>query len=255
MINNMNTLFIIILFGLLMSLIAWIGLITLSVKERILRKLLLVLVAFSAGALLGGAFLHLLPETINQGGEPMIVCIWLIIGFSIFFLLEQFLQWQHQHKVPSDYKQPVGYLILVADAVHNFIGGLAIASSFMVSFEVGVITWIAAAAHEIPQELGDFGILLHSGWKKRNALIFNFFSALTIIPGGIITFFLSASVDTTFLLPFAAGNFIYIAASDLIPEIKHGKEDYGESVLTRLGHFSAFIIGILFILMVRIIFG
>ncbi len=251
----MNTLFIIILFGFFMSLIAWIGLITLSIKERILRKLLLVLVAFSAGALLGGAFLHLLPESIYQGGEPIIVCIWLLIGFAIFFLLEQFLQWQHQHKVPSEYKQPVGFLILVADGVHNFIGGLAIASSFMVSFEVGVITWIAAAAHEIPQELGDYGVLLHSGWEKRNALIFNFISALTIIPGGIITFFVSGSIDTTFLLPFAAGNFIYIAASDLIPEIKHGKEDYGESFLTRLGHFSAFIIGILLILMVRIIFG
>jgi len=251
----MNTLFIIILFGFLMSSLAWIGLITLSVKEKILRKILLLLVAFSAGALLGGAFLHLLPETIMHGGDPMQVCIWLLVGFAIFFLLEQFLQWQHTHKVPSEYKKPVGYLILVADGVHNFIGGLAIASSFMISFEVGVITWIAAAAHEIPQELGDFGILLHSGWKKRNALIFNFISALTIIPGGIITFFISTSINTTFLLPFAAGNFMYIAASDLIPEIKHGKEDYGESVLTRLGHFSTFVVGILFILMVRIIFG
>ncbi|TXT64072.1 MAG: Zinc transporter [Promethearchaeota archaeon] len=251
----MNTLFVIILFGFLMSLIAWIGLITLSIKENILRKILLILVAFSAGALLGGAFLHLVPESIINGGDIMSVFIWLLIGFSIFFLLEQFLQWQHQHRVPSEYKPPVGYLILVADGLHNFIGGLAIASSFMVSFEVGVITWIAAAAHEIPQELGDFGVLLHSGWKKRNALIFNFLSALTIIPGGIITFYISGSFDTTFLLPFAAGNFLYIAASDLIPEIKHGKKDYGESVLTRLGHFFAFIVGIFFILLVRIIFG
>jgi zinc and cadmium transporter len=254
----MNTLIIIILAGLAMSLIAWLGIITLAVKEELLGKILIILVAFSAGALLGGGFLHLIPESLNKGGESVVVCIWVLIGFAIFFLLEQFLRWQHSHKVPSKYEEtvePVGYLILIADGIHNFIGGLAIAGSFMVSFEVGMITWIAAAAHEIPQEFGDFGILLNSGWEKRKALIVNFISALTIIPGGIITYFLSANFDTLFLLPFAAGNFIYIAASDLIPEVKHGKKDYGESLTTRLGHFSAFLIGILFILLVRLIFG
>ena len=247
----METLIWIIFAGVAMSLIAWAGLLTLAIKEELLRKILLIFVAFSAGALLGGAFLHLLPESIEKGGDTLIIFIWVLIGFALFFLMEQFLQWHHTHKVRSEYKKPVGYLILFADAIHNFIGGLAIAGSFMVSLEVGIITWIACAAHEIPQEFGDFGILLKSGWKKYNALMYNFISALTIIPGGVVTFFLSANIDTTFLLPFAAGNFIYIAASDLIPEIKHGKKD----LLHRLIHFVTFILGILFILGVRIIFG
>lgn len=247
----METLIWIIFAGVAMSLIAWVGLLTLAIKEELLRKILLIFVAFSAGALLGGAFLHLLPESIEKGGDTLIIFIWVLIGFALFFLMEQFLQWHHTHKVRSEYKKPVGYLILFADAIHNFIGGLAIAGSFMVSLEVGIITWIACAAHEIPQEFGDFGILLNSGWKKYNALMFNFISALTIIPGGIVAFFLSTTIDTTFLLPFAAGNFIYIAASDLIPEIKHGKKD----ILNRIIHFVIFILGILFILGVRIIFG
>ncbi len=247
----MITLIWIIVAALAMSSIAWIGLITLSIKENLLRKILLYLVAFSAGALLGGAFLHLIPESIHKGGDLLHISLWVLIGFSLFFLMEQFLQWQHSHKVAVDYKAPVSYLILVADGVHNFIGGLAIASSFMVSLEVGIITWIACAAHEIPQELGDFGILIHGGWEKYRALAFNFVSALTILPAGILTFFISVNIDTLYLLPFAAGNFLYIAASDLIPEIKHGKE----GVLNRISHFGTFCVGIILILLVRMIFG
>jgi len=176
--------------------------------------------------------------------------LWILAGFSIFFLLEQFLHWHHCHKVPSEHKKPVTYLILIADGIHNFIGGLAIASSFMISIPAGIITWIACAAHEIPQELGDFGILIHGGWDKYKALLFNFFSALTIILGGLLTYFISNSIDVTFLLPFAAGNFIYIASSDLIPEIKHG-----ESLKIGLLHFFAFVAGILLILAVRLVVG
>lgn len=246
----MITLIWIIIATIGMSLIAWVGLVTLSIKESFLRKILLYLVAFSAGALLGGAFLHLIPESIQKGDNLLYISLWVLIGFSLFFLMEQFLQWQHSHRVADDYKTPVSYLILIADGLHNFIGGLAIASSFMVSPQVGIITWIACASHEVPQELGDFGILIHGGWKKKHALVFNFVSALTIVPAGILTFFLSANIDTFFLLPFAAGNFIYIAASDLIPEIKHGKE----GISNRISHFVAFIVGILLILGVRILF-
>jgi zinc and cadmium transporter len=254
-----------------MSLIAWIGLFTLAIKEEILKNILAILVAFSAGALLGGAFFHLIPESIKKIEDIMILFIWVIIGFSLFFLMEQFLNWHHSHKISSEYKKPVSYLILVADGLHNFIGGFAIASSFMISIEVGIITWISCAVHEIPQELGDFGILIYSGWKKSKALIFNFLSALTIVPAAILIFLLSNNIETTFLLPFAAGNFIYIAASDLIPEIKHHdnrngheKVEHGnmltkkldtKSITKRLIHFCIFLVGIFLILLVRIIFG
>jgi zinc and cadmium transporter len=119
------------------------------------------------------------------------------------------------------------YLILIADGVHNFIGGLAVAGAFLIDVRVGIRTWLAAAAHEVPQELGDFGIVIHGGWNKGKALLYNFLSALTFLLGGIIAYSASFALDVTFLLPFAAGNFIYIAAADLIPEIKHHDEPRG----------------------------
>jgi len=125
---------------------------------------------------------------------------------------------------------------------------LAIAGAFLIDIKVGIVTWIVAAAHEIPQELGDFGILIHGGWKKKQALIFNFFSALTIVLGGLVAYFLSTKINISFLLPFAAGNFIYIACSDLIPEVKHGC-----SVKNNIIHFMFFIIGILLIFLVKFI--
>jgi zinc and cadmium transporter len=252
---GMDTLFWIIGSTFAMSLIAWVGLFAGSLKEETLRKILLPLVSFSAGSLIGGAFLHLIPETVAKRGADLGMFLWILLGFSIFFLMEQFLHWHHCHRVPSEHKKPVTYLILIADGLHNFIGGLAIAGSFLVSVEVGITTWLAAAAHEIPQELGDFGILLHGGWEKSRALTFNFLSALTIVPGGILAFLLSSGVDTTFLLPFAAGNFIYIAASDLIPEVKSPEATCKKKLKPAMEHFFAFIIGIAFILAVRLFFN
>lgn len=240
----------ILLSTFLMALIAWVGILTFFLREESLRKILLLLVAFSAGSLLGGAFLHLIPKTIEESGGGIDIFLWVLIGFCLFFLMEQFLNWHHCHRVPSEHKKPVTYLVLLADGVHNFTGGLAIGGSFLVSVPTGVITWIACAAHEIPQEFGDFGILLHGGWNKLRALWFNFFSALTIIPGGILAYFLSTTTDTTFLLPFAAGNFIYISSSDLIPEIKHG-----ESLKRAILHFIAFISGVLLLVAIKFAFG
>jgi len=244
----MSILLWIILSTSAMSLIALIGIVTIFLDERLLKKIILPLVAFSAGALIGGAFLHMLPEAINSIGPNIGIFIWLIIGFSLFLLLEQFLNWHHCHKPPSEYKHPVTYLILVADGIHNFIGGLAIAGAFIVDIKVGIITWLACAAHEVPQELGDFGILIHGGWKKSTALIFNFLSALTIILGGLTAYFISFKINIAFLLPFAAGNFIYIAASDLIPEIKHST-----SIKNAIINFVFFILGVLLLLAVKLI--
>jgi zinc and cadmium transporter len=246
----MSSLLWILMATLLMSAIAWIGLIALAMSESTVRRALPHLVAFAAGSLIAGAFLHLLPETVERGGPRIGYFVWLVAGFVAFFLLEQFLHWRHEHAVGAMHgPTPVTYLILVADGVHNFLGGMAIGGSFLVSPEVGVVTWFAAAAHEIPQELGDFAILLHGGWSRFRALVANFASALTIVPGGVLAWALGREMDVIFLLPFAAGNFVYIAASDLIPEIKHATSP-GEAAL----HFFAFLAGILLLLGVRLVF-
>lgn len=231
-----------------MSLIAWIGLIVLFLKESILKKIIFPLVAFSAGALLAGAMLHMIPEALEGSEEKNSIFLWVIVGFALFFLLEQFIHWHHCHKTPCEHKHPVSYLILVADGVHNFIGGLAIGSAFVVDIKLGIITWVVAAAHEIPQELGDFGILIHSGWSKVKALVFNFLSALTIVIGGLSAYFVSTQINIVFLLAIAAGNFIYIAASDLIPEIKHH-----QNLKNNLIHFFFFSLGIVLIYITTLI--
>lgn len=222
-----------------MSLISFVGVFALYLNEKSLQKITLPLVSMSAGALLGGALLHMIPEAVNTIGNDQKIWVWVLIGFSLFLLLEQFIHWHHCHNGHCEHKEPMTYLILVADGLHNFIDGLAIAGSFLVSYQVGIITWVASAAHEIPQEFGDFGILIHGGWKKSKALWFNFFSGLTMVLGGLIAYYFSASYDVSFLLPFAAGNFIYIAASDLIPEVKHS-----EKIKTNLIHFTSFLLGI-----------
>jgi len=244
----MNTFFWIITCSFLISLIAWIGSLTLFIKRELLFHILLVLVAFSAGGMMGGAFLHLIPEAISEIGPSSDATLnlfsYLLLGFCTFFILEQFIEWDHEH---SDIhkKKPSSYLVLISDLIHNFIDGVVIAGSFKSGFQVGLVTTLAIALHEIPQELGDFGILVYGGFKSARALILNYASAVTVILGGIAGYYLSSIIDdaSVLLLPFAAGNFIYIAASDLIPEIKHG-----EKMDRNLLHFFVFIIGILLML-------
>ena len=245
---EMTTLLWIIASGLLMSAIALIGSITLVFEEATLRKLLLPLVALAAGTLLGGAFFHLIPAAIDSLGNRPAIYFWIVMGFTAFLALEQFLHWHHCHRAPSEHR-PLTYLVLIADGVHNFLGGLAVAAAFLIDIKVGISAWIAAAAHEIPQELGDFGILIHGGWAKRRALLYNFISALTFLFGGLVTYTISAKVDVTYLLPFAAGNFIYIAAADLIPEIKH-EDDPKLNFL----HFVAFGAGLAVLWIGRLLF-
>jgi zinc and cadmium transporter len=244
----MHTLTWIVGSSLAMSAIAWVGLVSVALNEEQLKKLLLPLVAFAAGSLLGGALLHLLPEAVAASGPGLGTFLPTLGGFALFFLMEQFLSWHHGHAVDANAKTPVTYLILLADGLHNFIGGLAIGASFIVSTEVGAITWIAAAAHEVPQELGDFGILIRGGWGKYQALMANFVSAATIVPGALLAYYLSSDFDVTFLLSFAAGNFIYIAASDLIPEVKHA-----QWLRSNLVHFGAFVGGISVIVVTRVL--
>jgi zinc and cadmium transporter len=244
----MTTLAWIVVSALAMSAIAWIGLLSVALRQEQLQKLLLPLVAFSAGSLLGGALLHLLPEAVSASGPGLGTFLPALGGFALFFLMEQFLSWHRGHSVDADAKAPVTYLILLADGLHNFIGGLAIAASFIVSTQVGVVTWIAAAAHEVPQELGDFGILIRGGWGRLQALVANFVSAATIVPGALCAYYyLSSDLTVAWLLSFAAGNFIYIAASDLIPEVKHDR-----LLRNNLVHFGAFAGGIFVIVATRV---
>jgi zinc and cadmium transporter len=244
----MSTLFWIVVFGVAMSAIALVGGVTILLPERAFARLLMPLVALAAGSLLGGAFFHMLPKAIERIGNELSVYVWLLGGFVGFFVLEQFLHWHHCHRTVSEHA-PLGYLILVADAVHNVLGGLAVGAAFIVDFRVGLMTWVAAAAHEVPQELGDFGILIHSGWKPRAALAYNFASALTFLIGGIVAYALSDSVNVAFLLPFAAGNFVYIAAADLIPQLASQSScppdrDHAPSPRERLEQTAAFAAGI-----------
>jgi zinc and cadmium transporter len=215
----LDTLIWIVAGGLLMSLIAMVGGVTTLLQPATLDRMLLPFVSLAAGTLLGGAFFHMIPQG-SESLAPLDAAAWLVAGFMIFLALEQFLHWHHAHRVSVSARKPVTYLILIADAVHNFLGGLGIASTFLIDPRAGVIAWIAAAAHEVPQELGDFGVLVHGGWPRGRALLWNFFSALTFPAGAMLAYFASQRFEVAGLVLFGAGNFIYIAASDLIPEIK-----------------------------------
>lgn len=243
-------LFYILISTFVISLIAFVGALTLFLKEKLLDKVLLILVAFSAGALLGGAFFHLIPEAIEKvKTNNLFLYLYLIFGFCIFFILENFIKWHHHHAKEHPKIIPFSYLILISDAIHNFIDGLVVAASFVVAIPLGITTALAVALHEIPQEIGDYGILVYGGFKKGKALLLNFLSAITVILGGITGFLLSEKIGSSivFLLPFAAGSFLYVAASDLIPEIK--KET---SIKRSLGYFFVFLVGLLLMLLIKI---
>ena len=234
--------------GILMSCIALVGALTLILKKETLDKILMPLVAFAAGSLIGGALLHMLPAAVSQMGNGISVYLWVIGGFLSFLALEQFLNWHHTHSSEPDQRAPLTYLILIADAIHNFIGGLSVAASFLISVPLGISAWLAAAAHEVPQELGDFGVLVHGGWAKRRALMFNFVSALTFLLGSIVAYVASSTIDVVFLVPLAAGNYLYIGAADLIPEIKKANE-----ISTNVIHFVSFTLGILLLGAIRML--
>ena len=161
--------------------------------------------------------------------------LWVAVGFTAFFALDQLLEWHHCHKLPSQHMQPLGPLLLVADGVHNLLGGLAIGAIFMVDIRAGIAAWLAAAMHELPQEIGDFGAIVHAGFSKKRALFYNFVSALTFPLGGVIAWLAGQHMDIHFLIALGAGNFLYIAGADMLPEVKRA-ERFSES-LTRFGLF------------------
>ncbi len=235
----MNTLLYIIIATFIISTGGLIGVFTLAIKEVRLSRVLMLLVALSAGALMGGAFLHLLPEAVAET-DTMTVNGIVLLSFCSFFLIEKVLHWRHCHKGHCDV-HTFGSMNLIGDAIHNFIDGLIIAATFITDVRLGIITTLTVALHEIPQEIGDFGVLLYSGFDKKKALLSNFAVALIAVAGGIVGYYASfvSSYLTTYLLPFAAGGFIYIAASDLMPEIR--KE---QSLKKSIASFGLFLVGI-----------
>jgi len=232
-----------------MSAVALVGSVTLLLPPGALRAVLRPMVAFAAGTLLGGALFHMLPGAIEAMGAGPAVFLWVSAGFAVFFALEQFLHWHHCHRDETECRrEPLTYLILVGDGLHNLLGGFAVAGAFIADVRLGIGAWLAAVAHEVPQELGDFAVLLHGGWEKRRALVFNVLSAMTFLLGGILAYAASLSIDVSFLLPFAAGNFLYIAASDLVPEVKQDR-----SLRVNLLHFSSLVAGIALLYLLRVL--
>ncbi|PJC30924.1 ZIP family metal transporter [Candidatus Roizmanbacteria bacterium CG_4_9_14_0_2_um_filter_36_12] len=244
----MDKLIYIIASTFLISLASLIGVFTISIKEKILSKFLLLFISLSAGALMGGAFLHLLPEASEKLNNKNLYPI-VLFSFVLFFLIEKLLHWRHCHKKNCDV-HTFGYINLFGDAVHNFIDGLVIAATFLIDIKLGIITSFAIALHEIPQEVGDFGVLLYSGFSRQKALFANFLVALTAVFGGIFGYFLSFQIENiiSYLLPFTAGGFIYISASDLMPEIRK-ETSLKKSMLS----FSIFLLGIAIMYLVKFI--
>jgi zinc and cadmium transporter len=232
---------------ILVSLISLVGIFTLSIKGNLLHKILFCLIGFSAGALIGGAFLHILPECLENNNSNAVFS-YLILGIIIFFLMERYLHWRHCHEEGECKIHAFTYLNLVGDGFHNFIDGMVIAASFLVSLKLGLVTTLAIVLHEIPQELGDFAVLVYGGFTKKKALLFNFASALMAVLGAVIGYLVTDLVKNfaSFILPFTAGGFIYIATSDLIPEL-HKENDLKRSTAA----FLAFLLGIIFMALAK----
>lgn len=248
---------------LLVSLISLAGLATLGMNTKLLRTALPFLVSLAVGALFGDALIHLIPHALAEVPGETTVPFFVLLGIVLFFTLEKFLRWNHSHDLPGELAvdlehgghdhhhdhpiKPVGPIVLFGDGLHNFIDGVIIGAGFLVSPEVGIATTIAIALHEIPQEIGDFAILLHAGFSKKKALLFNFFSALSSVLGLILVFLLA---DVEHMVPLlsaiAAGGFIYIAGSDLVPEL-HEENTTSKSIQQLVAILIG--IGLMFVLL------
>jgi len=220
---------------LAVSIISLIGIFAVIIGRDNLNKMVMMLIGLSAGALLGDSFLHLIPEAVQDGGPNL--WLWLLSGILTFFILEKIVHWRHCHlPTAADHPHPVDLMNLVGDSLHNFIDGMVIAGSFLISPALGLATVIAVVSHEIPQELGDFAILIYAGYSQAKALFYNFISAALSIIGALFALAVGGRLEgfTNFIIPFTAGGFIYIAASDLFPELKKDNERLGQAFLQLL---------------------
>lgn len=206
---------------LVISALSAAGLLTLAVNQQLLHRALLYLVSFAAGALLGDVFFHILPEATEAKGFSFGLSMSLLLGILFSFVLEKIIRWRHSHKLEFGQTHPVAFVNLTADGIHNFVDGVIVAASFAADLRVGLATVVAVVFHEIPQEIGDFGVLIHAGFSRAKALLFNGLTALTALAGAVAALVMGTLAEQVaeLLLPFAAGNFLYIACSDLLPEL------------------------------------
>lgn len=232
---------------IVVSLISLVGALTIAVNKKLLKKVLFTFVSFAVGTLLGVSFLDLLPEAMGYGIKS--VFVFPLLGIISFFILEKFIFWHHRHEEKEVHS--FTYMNLIGDALHNFIDGAVIAASFLHSLPLGIATTVAIIFHEIPQEIGDFGVLIYGGFSRTKALLFNFISALTAILGALIGFlFLSSFTNLLpFLLAFTAGIFIYIAGVDLLPELRKERD-----ARTSLVQLISIVVGILVVMQVIMLF-
>lgn len=235
----MQTLIPILISVIGISCVSFVGALTVGIQRKKLEKYMMILVAFAAGTLIGGALLHLLPEAF-ESIDPTQASFLMLVAFAAFFLLERVVHWRHCHTNDCTVHS-FGVMSLIGDGLHNFLDGLAIAAAYSVSFEVGLAATIAVIMHEIPQELGDFMVLLKAGYSMKSALFWNFMSAAIAIFGGLVGYFLAQNTEqfTAYLLPLAAGGFLYVGATDLLPELQ-------KDTTTRasLKHILPFLLGL-----------
>ncbi len=237
----------VIISSVVVSLISLIGIFSIIINEKYLSKIIFILISFAAGSLIGASFLHILPESVAHNNSN--VFYYVILGFLLFFIIEKYLHWRHCHKGADCEIHPVGYLNLIGDSIHNFTDGIFIGVSFCFDLKIGLISTLAVILHEIPQELGDFGVLLHSGFTKTKALLFNFLTALFCVLGAIVGYIMSEYVKdiSVYILPVLAGGFIYISSCDLIPEI-HREKDIKNSLISII----FFVLGILLMMLIKL---
>lgn len=248
--------FTIVLATFIVSLFSLSGIFTLSLNEERLHSILFFLLAFSAGSIFGAAVFDLLPEAVELVDEH-VVYLYIAFGYLAFYFLERFIYWYHGHGHHEDMEfeaeetRGFAYLNLLGDGVHNFIDGMVIAASYTVSFQVGLVATIAVIFHELPQEMGDYGILIYAGFDRVRALTLNFMVALSVVGGGVFATFFLETVETLsgVLIAFSAGAFLYLAASELVPELQH-ERDFRRSLI----QFFVFILGMALIYSLGLVF-
>lgn len=256
MYSSMITLSYALIAAGIVSAMSLVGVVLLSLRDALVHRMFVYLIGLSAGALMGGALFHLLPEATEELGDPLHTFALAAIGFCSFFILEKFLRWHHHHDPLCDDhahhpSRHLAFMNLAGDAVHNFIDGLVILAAFAVDTTLGVAVTISVALHELPHEIGDFGVLLYAGLSKARALAYNFLTALTAVIGVIAGHFLFSASDTMaiVLMPLAAGGFIYIAAADLIPELHKDTKTHSS-----LWSFIVFVLMLVFMYAVKVLF-